>query len=103
MARSVVARLDGRSTNPDRIEVTCGGAIAYVYPQFIDRGVDVADPLMFKARVRRHAMGRLRVLADGKEVWSKSTNVLPERRIAWRAPERALKSARTIEVRMETS
>ena len=44
------------------------------------------DPLLFKARARVATRGTLRVLADGREIWSRPINVLPERRIAWRVP-----------------
>jgi hypothetical protein len=42
-------------------------------------GVVGAPPL--RARVSRAARGRLRLLVDGRELWSRRVSVLPERRI----------------------
>lgn len=71
------------STTPIRIEAS--GALSYVYPQRLT-GRGPYDPLLFKARAREAVKGTLRVLADGREIWSRPINVLPERRIAWRVP-----------------
>jgi thioredoxin reductase len=68
---------------PIRIEAT--GALSYAYPQRLT-GRGPYDPLLFKARARVATKGTLRVLADGREIWSRPINVLPERRIAWRVP-----------------
>ena len=40
------------------------------------------SPLLLKARVDRAARGRLRLLADGRELWSRRISILPERRIS---------------------
>ncbi len=68
---------------PIRLEAT--GALSYVYPQRLT-GRGPYDPLLFKARAGTATKGVLRVLADGKEIWSRPINALPERRIAWRVP-----------------
>lgn len=73
----------GAAATPIRIEA--GGALSYVYPQRLT-GRGPYDPLLFKARARVAAKGTLRVLADGREIWSRPISVLPERRIAWRVP-----------------
>ncbi len=36
---------------------------------------------MLKARVSRAARGRLRLVVNGREVWSRAIDALPERRI----------------------
>lgn len=70
-------------TSPIRIEAT--GALSYVYPQRLT-GRGPYDPLLFKGRARSATTGILRVIADGREIWSRPIRVLPERRIAWRVP-----------------
>lgn len=71
------------TASPIRIEAR--GNLSYVYPQrLVGRGP--YDPLLFKARARVATTGTLRVLADGREIWSRPISVLPERRIAWRVP-----------------
>lgn len=70
-------------TAPIRIEAA--GALSYVYPQRLT-GRGPYDPLLFKARARIATKGTLRVLADGREIWSRPISVLPERRITWRVP-----------------
>ncbi|MDY0872962.1 NAD(P)/FAD-dependent oxidoreductase [Dongia rigui] len=85
-AHAIHAALTGAapvSTAPIRIEAT--GALSYVYPQRLT-GRGPYDPLLFKARAGEAVKGTLRVLADGREIWSRPINVLPERRIAWRVP-----------------
>lgn len=71
------------ATSPIRIEAA--GALSYVYPQRLT-GRGPYDPLLFKARASVATKGTLRVMADGREIWSRPINVLPERRIAWRVP-----------------
>ncbi|MBI2256507.1 MAG: NAD(P)/FAD-dependent oxidoreductase [Proteobacteria bacterium] len=85
-AHAIHAALDDTlpaSAAPIRIEAT--GALSYVYPQRLT-GRGPYDPLLFKARVGEAVKGTLRVLADGREIWSRPINALPERRIAWRVP-----------------
>jgi thioredoxin reductase len=101
MARTIAHYLDGALREPRRLPVACGGALSYAYPQFVDRHESTAEPLMFKARVGAPTRGRIRVLADGKEIWSKRMLALPERRLAWQLPEAAIKTAQGIEVRMD--
>jgi NADPH-dependent 2,4-dienoyl-CoA reductase/sulfur reductase-like enzyme len=62
--------------------VTCAVPLKYVYPQRITAQMGVAGPPPpFRARVSRAARGRLRLLVDGRELWSRGVNLLPERRI----------------------
>ena len=37
---------------------------------------------MIQLRVRRAVRGRLTAIADGRDIWSKPVNALPERRMA---------------------
>jgi NADPH-dependent 2,4-dienoyl-CoA reductase/sulfur reductase-like enzyme len=67
------------------IRIEAAGALSYVYPQRLT-GRGPYDPMLFKARARTATKGTLRVIADGREIWSRPIKVLPERRIAWRVP-----------------
>jgi NADPH-dependent 2,4-dienoyl-CoA reductase/sulfur reductase-like enzyme len=85
-ARVIHAALDNQLApvlSPIRIEAT--GALSYIYPQRLT-GRGPYDPMLFKARARVATKGTLRVLADGREIWSRPISVLPERRIVWRVP-----------------
>lgn len=86
VARIVHRALTGHLPQPlAPIRLEAAGNLSYVYPQRLT-GRGPYDPLLFKARARVATKGRLRVLADGREIWSRPINVLPERRIAWRIP-----------------
>ncbi len=62
--------------------VTYAAPLKYVYPQRITAQMGVAGaPPPLRARVGRAARGRLRLLGDGRELWSHRVNLLPERRI----------------------
>jgi len=64
------------------VPVTYGAPLKYVYPQRFTAQMGVAGPLPpLRARVSRAVRGRLRLLVDGREVWSHRVNLLPERRI----------------------
>jgi thioredoxin reductase len=100
LARTLANQFDGKLAPPNRIPVDCEGAIAYVYPQFLDRHGGTDDPLLFKARVRRAASGWLRVLVDDREVWSRRVSALPERRVHWQVPRSELSNAGRVMVRL---
>jgi hypothetical protein len=40
------------------------------------------SPLMLKARAARILRGRIRLMADGREMWSRAMTALPERRLS---------------------
>jgi NADPH-dependent 2,4-dienoyl-CoA reductase/sulfur reductase-like enzyme len=81
-----------------RIAVQAADPIKYVYPQFIaPTATGVLPPL--RARVGRAARGRLRLVADGREIWSKRATLLPERRIA--IPADRLNPAAVGDIRVE--
>jgi NADPH-dependent 2,4-dienoyl-CoA reductase/sulfur reductase-like enzyme len=64
------------------VPVTYATPIKYVYPQRMTAQVGVAGPMPpLRARVTRAARGRLRLLVDGRELWSHRAKLLPERRI----------------------
>ena len=65
------------------VPVTFAAPIKYVYPQRFAAQMPIAEPPpLLRARVGRAARGRLRLLVDGRELWSRSVNLLPERRIS---------------------
>jgi NADPH-dependent 2,4-dienoyl-CoA reductase/sulfur reductase-like enzyme len=64
------------------IPVTYAAPLKYVYPQRITAQMGIAGaPPPLRARVSRAARGRLRLLVDGRELWSRRARLLPERRI----------------------
>ena len=64
------------------VPVTYAAPLKYVYPQRITGEMGVAGPMPpLRARVSRAARGRLRLLVDGRELWSHRVKLLPERRI----------------------
>ncbi|MDY0883805.1 NAD(P)/FAD-dependent oxidoreductase [Dongia soli] len=83
---------------PAYIPVTHAEPVAYVYPQRIDPLGTTDQPLLFKFRAMRPARGRLQVSIDGKVVWSRCIQALPERRLAWHLPARLLTGAQNVHV-----
>jgi hypothetical protein len=64
------------------VPVTCTAPLKYVYPQRFTAQMGIAGPPpRLRARVSRAARGRLRLLVDGRELWSHRVRLLPERRI----------------------
>jgi NADPH-dependent 2,4-dienoyl-CoA reductase/sulfur reductase-like enzyme len=82
-AEAIAAHLAGRLPAPaPAIAVTAKSPLRYVYPQRLVTPIASLSPLLLKARVERAARGRLRLMADGREVWSRRMHLLPERRIS---------------------
>jgi hypothetical protein len=64
------------------VPVTYAAPLKYVYPQRFTAQMPIAGPPPFlRARVSRAVRGRLRLLVDGRELWSRRARLLPERRI----------------------
>ena len=83
VAEAIAAHLGGRLPAPaPAIAVTAKSPLHYVYPQRLVTPIAKLSPLLLKARVERAARGRLRLMADGREVWSRRMSLLPERRIS---------------------
>ncbi len=80
------------------VPVNVSAPLAYVYPQRIDPAGPTDQPLLFKARVMHATRGRLQVSIDGKTVWSRSIQALPERRLAWHLPAGLLRGAQRIQI-----
>lgn len=56
--------------------------LKYIYPQRLSFPADAISPLLFKFRTTRAAKGNLRLVADGRELWSQRMSILPERRLS---------------------
>jgi NADPH-dependent 2,4-dienoyl-CoA reductase/sulfur reductase-like enzyme len=83
VAEAIAADLANRlppagSTMP----ITAVAPLKYVYPQRLAFPVTEVSPLLLKARAARAARGRLRLLADGRELWGRRMAILPERRLS---------------------
>jgi NADPH-dependent 2,4-dienoyl-CoA reductase/sulfur reductase-like enzyme len=82
-AGDIAASLAGRlppATASVAVQVTA--PLKYIYPQRLSLPADAISPLLFKARATRAAKGTLRLVADGKQLWSRRMAILPERRLA---------------------
>jgi len=65
------------------VPVTYAAPLKYVYPQRFTVQMPIAGPPpLLRARVSRATRGRLRLLVDGRELWSRRVSLLPERRIS---------------------
>ena len=82
-ADAIAASLAGRLGAPGRmIALTSEAPLKYIYPQRLALPLREVSPLMLKARIARKATGRLRLLANGAELWSRAMTALPERRLS---------------------
>lgn len=70
------------------LRVEPAGALRYLCPQVVALPDGAAGPWSFNARAARELRGRLVVMADGAELWSRSLHALPERRLT--IPSRAI-------------
>jgi hypothetical protein len=81
-AVSIAAARANRLPPPQRrVAVALHGPLRYVYPQIVATPGAALPDLMLKARVSRTARGRLRLVVNGREAWSRAIRALPERRI----------------------
>jgi len=64
------------------VAIKASAPLKYVYPQRLSFPTGALSPLLFKARTSRAAKGYMRVVADGRELWSRRMTILPERRLA---------------------
>jgi NADPH-dependent 2,4-dienoyl-CoA reductase/sulfur reductase-like enzyme len=104
VAAMLAAQLENRlpARQPD-VRVTLQGPLAYVYPQRLYRDAPRSHPLLFKARVTHAVRGRLSVAVDGSIVWSRRISALPERRIAWKLPDRDIKTGQQVSVELDAA
>jgi thioredoxin reductase len=101
-AAAIADHLTGRLPAPGpAIPVTVSSPLRYAYPQRLLPPAMNVPPLMLKARAMRAATGQLRLLADGKELWSRRMSLLPERRISLPANRLPHDARSTIEVAFE--
>lgn len=82
-ADAIAADLAGRLPPAERlVEIGLAGPLRYLYPQRLAVPGRPPSPLQLRARMLRPAKGRLRLIANGRELWSRRMAALPERRIA---------------------
>jgi hypothetical protein len=82
-AEAIVLHLASRLPPPAaEVPIRATLPVRYVYPQRLALPATGLSPLLLKARAARAARGRLRLLADGRELWSRHMSLLPERRIS---------------------
>lgn len=82
-ADCLAASLRGGIPDPTRcVSIRAAPPLRYVYPQHLSLPGWPPSPLAFKARILREAKGRLSLVADGRELWSRRVHLLPERRIS---------------------
>ncbi len=103
-ALAMIADIEGALPDPQRaIPVAVKAPLKYAYPQFLCPDGAPPSPLLFKARLARPVRGRLRVLADDREIWSAAISSRPERRIAWSAPGNSWHGARSLTIDCEAA
>ena len=101
-AEAIAMHLAGRlPASVAAVPVTAAAPLRYVYPQRLVPPMTGLSPLLFKARAARAARGRLRLLADGRELWSRRADLLPERRISLPADRLPRDGISAITVEME--
>ena len=82
-ADSIAASLVGKLPAPQRmIALSAAPPLKYVYPQRLALPLAGISPLLMKARIQHPARGRLRLTANGREVWGRAMHALPERRLS---------------------
>jgi thioredoxin reductase len=83
VAANMILSLQGKLPEATpAMPVTYTAPLKYVYPQRFTAQMGIAGPPpRLRARVSRAARGRLRLLVDGRELWSHRVRLLPERRI----------------------
>ncbi len=82
-ADSIAASLAGKLPAPQRmIALSAAAPLKYLYPQRLALPLARISPLLMKARIQHPARGRLRLTANGRELWSRAMTALPERRLS---------------------
>ncbi|NIF24780.1 FAD-dependent oxidoreductase [Pantoea sp. Tr-811] len=81
IASLIVRDMRGQLPAPGQdIEILCKGQLKLCVPQRLTLS-PVEGMKNLQMRVNRATRGRLLITADGKELWSRTTSALPERRI----------------------
>ena len=98
-AAAIADHLGGRlPAAAPAIPVAAKPPLGYIYPQRLAVPAAEVPPLMLKTRAARAARGRLRLMADGRELWSHWMSILPERRISLPTDRLPREGARSVEV-----
>lgn len=91
---NVAADLKYAPKNADLVKVEFSDPIKLVVPSVLRRNVAMQADNAFQLRFSRRVKGRLSLLVDGKSMWNKSGQWLPERRILLPIVPDALKASR---------
>ncbi|MGH6947558.1 MAG: FAD-dependent oxidoreductase [Kiloniellales bacterium] len=98
-AKAIIADLSARLPTPQsRVRVSTAGALRYLCPALVSFPDDTFGSWSFNARASHELRGRLSVVADGTEVWSRRLHVLPERRLTIPSREFSGRAPRSITV-----
>lgn len=101
-AECIAAALAGRLPAPAReLRIAWAEPLRYVYPQRLSLPSAPDQKPVLRARVSRPVSGRLALLADGRELWSRRLSVLPERRIVIPADRLPLNSIHRVSLLFE--
>lgn len=101
-AETIAAALSGALPAASReLRIGWTPPLSYVYPQRVAQPGGTLHPLQLRARVQRAARGRLAILANGRTIWSRRIDALPERRIALPVYPCDLANLATLEIRFD--
>jgi NADPH-dependent 2,4-dienoyl-CoA reductase/sulfur reductase-like enzyme len=101
-AEAIARHLAGRLPAPSpAVPITATPPLRYVYPQRLVPPYSPMSPLLLKARAARPARGWLRLLADGRELWSRHADLLTEQRISLPTDRLPREGVSTISVVLE--
>ena len=103
-AHAIIRSLSNTERAPERvIDIERAGPIRYVYPQRIAVPGTPIDRLQLRGRATHAVSGRLWLAVNGKVVWSKRVDALPERRLAWPGVRVPLDRLERLEVGLDPS
>jgi NADPH-dependent 2,4-dienoyl-CoA reductase/sulfur reductase-like enzyme len=98
-AEAIAAALAGRLPTPEReLRIGWSAPIRYVYPQRLSLPGWPVHPLLLRVRLARAARGRISLVADGREIWSRRIAGMPERRLSLPGDRLALDDLRTLAI-----
>ena len=101
-AEAIAAALAGALPMPERVlPIRWSAPLRYVYPQRLSQPGQPLHPLQLRARVARAASGRIAVIVNGREIWSRNIKALPERRIVLPGWPLSLEALEQVAVRLD--
>lgn len=98
-AETIAAALAGRLPEAEReVRIGWGAPLRYIYPQRLSLPGWPVHRLLLRARAARPARGRVGLVANGAEIWSRRISFLPERRISLPGERLSLDTLQTLSV-----